>query len=36
MNFIGRLDEDNETIFCIIERREESTFEFSQNSVTVV
>ena len=35
-NFIGRLDENNATMFFIIEKSEETTFEFSQNSVTVV
>ena len=36
ISFIGRLDEDNATMFFIIEKSEETTFEFSQNSVTVV
>ena len=35
IKFIERLQED-ETIFFIIEKREETTFNFSQNSVTVV
>ena len=35
INFIGRLEE-NAIIFFIIEKKEESTFGFSQNSVTVV
>ena len=36
-NFIGRLGRDEEaTIFFIIEKSEETTFEFSQNAVTVV
>ena len=34
-NFIGRLEE-NATIFFIIEKKEETTFDFSQNSVVVV
>ena len=36
INFIGRLEENNATIFFIIEKKEETTFEFSQNSVVVV
>ena len=35
INFIGRLEEDP-TMFFIIEKKEETTFDFSQNSVTVV
>ena len=35
MNFIGRLDQ-NAAIIFIIERKEKTTFDFSQNSVTVV
>ena len=37
INFIGRL-ESNEgvTMFFIIEKKEETTFDFSQNSVTIV
>ena len=35
INFIGRLEEDA-TVFFIIEKKEETTFDFSQNSVTVV
>ena len=35
INFIGRLEEDA-TIFFIIEKKEEITFDFSQNSVAVV
>ena len=34
INFIERL-EQNSTIFFIIEKREETAFDFSQNSVTV-
>ena len=36
INFISRLDEDNAVMFCIIERSKEVTFDFSQNSVTLV
>ena len=36
INFIGRLEENNATILFIIEKKEETTFDFSQNSVTVV
>ena len=36
INFIGRLEEDNATMFFIIEKKEEATFDFSQNSVVVV
>ena len=36
-NFIGRLERnEGATIFNIIEKAEETTFKFSQNSVTVV
>ena len=35
INFIGRLEEDATMLF-IIEKKEETTFDFSQNSVTVV
>ena len=35
INFIGRLEEDA-TVFFIIEKKEETTFDFSQNSVTAV
>ena len=34
--FIGRLEENNATMFFIIEKKEETTFDFSQNSVVVV
>ena len=30
-NFTGRLDEDNATMFFIIEKSEETTADFSQN-----
>ena len=36
INFIGRLEEDNATMFFIVEKSEETTFGFSQNSVIVV
>ena len=37
INFIGRLGRDEgATIFFVIEKSEETTFEFSQNAVTVV
>ena len=36
INFIGRLEEINATMFFITENKEETTFDFSQNSVIVV
>ena len=36
INFIGRFEENNATMFFIIEKKEETTFDFSQNSVVVV
>ena len=36
INFIDRLEEDNARILFIIEKSEGTTFEFSQNSVTLV
>ena len=36
INFIGRFEKNNATIFFIIERKEETSFDFSQNSVVVV
>ena len=36
INFIGRLEENNTTMFLIVEKQEETTFDFSQNSVVVV
>ena len=36
INFIGGLEEDNATMFFIIEEKEETTLDFSQNSVTVI
>ena len=35
INFIGRLEENKATIFFIIKKKEETTFDFSQNSVVV-
>ena len=36
IDFIGRLVENNTTMFLIIEKKEETTFDFSQNSEVVV
>ena len=36
INFIGRLEENNAAMFFIIEKKEETTFDFSQNSVVLV
>ena len=36
INFIGRLEENNSTLFFIIEKTKETTFDSSQNSVTVL
>ena len=36
INLIGRLEENNVIMFFIIEKKEEITFDFSQNSVVVV
>ena len=36
ISFIGRLKENNATVFFIIEKKEETTVDFSQNSVFVV
>ena len=37
INFIGKLSKRNgATMFLIIEKAEETTFNFSQNSVTIV
>ena len=37
INFIGKLDKDNgATMFFIIEKSEETTFNFSQSSVTII
>ena len=35
-NFTGRLEENNATMFFIIEKKEETTFDSLQNSVVVV
>ena len=35
INFIGRLEENNATMFYIFEKKEETTFDFSQNSLTL-
>ena len=37
INFIGKLDKDNgATMFSIIEKSEEPTFNFLQNSVAII
>ena len=36
LNFIGRLEENNATMFFVTEKKEETTFDFSQNSIVVV
>ena len=37
ISFIGKLDKDNRaTMFFITEKSEETTFNFSQNSVTII
>ena len=36
INFTGRLEETNAMMFFIIEKKEETTSDFSQNSVVVV
>ena len=35
-DFIGKLEDDKATMFFIIEKSEETTFEFLQNSVSVM
>ena len=35
INFIGRLEENNAIMFFTIEKKVESTFDFSQNSVAI-
>ena len=35
INFIGKLEADTATMFFIIEKSEETTFEFSQNSTSI-
>ena len=36
INFIGKLEDDRVTMFFIIEKSEETTFEFSQNFVSII
>ena len=36
INFIGKLEDDKATMFFIIEKSEKTTFEFSQNSVSII
>ena len=37
VSFIGKLDQDNRaTMFFTIEKSEETTFNFSQNSATII
>ena len=36
INFTGRLEENNAAMFFITEKKEEATFDFSQNSVVIV
>ena len=36
INFIGRLEENNAAVFFITEKKEETIFDFSQNSVVFV
>ena len=36
INFIGKLEDDEATMFFIIEKSEETTFEFLQNSVSII
>ena len=36
INFIGKLEDDKGTMFFIIEKLEKTTFEFSQNSVSII
>ena len=35
INFVGKLEDDKATMFFIIEKVEKTTFEFSQNSVSI-
>ena len=35
INFIDKLEDDRATMFFIIEKSEETTFEFSQNSTSI-
>ena len=36
INFIGKLEDDRATIFFITKKSEETTFEFSQNSLSII
>ena len=36
INFIGKLEDDKATMLFIIEKSEEITFEFLQNSVSII
>ena len=36
IDFIGKLEDDKATMFFIIEKSEEKTFEFLQNSVSII
>ena len=36
INFVGRLEENNATMLFVIEKKEETILDFSQNSVVVV
>ena len=36
INFIGKLEEDRTTMFFIIEKSEKTTFELSQDSVSII
>ena len=35
-DFIGKLEDDKATLFFVIEKSEETTFEFLQNSVSII
>ena len=36
INFIGKLEDDEVTMFFIIEKSEETIFEFSQNVLSII
>ena len=36
INFIGKLEDNRATLFFIIKKSEETTFNFSQNSVSII
>ena len=36
INFIGKLEDDRATMFFMIEKLEETTFEFLQNCVSII